>query len=143
MKTVKAIKWSIMTLIFSLAFFACSDDDDPVDPPPAEPTVTELVQNQWNVVNIMDINYKGNTTVEDYRDTFITGGTIEFRSDSSAILKIDGDTDTSDYLIVSDELIMLDGEPFKINELTSSSLIMTYEERIDTPFYDNIVTLKR
>lgn len=138
-----------MRKLIALALFAvvvlasCKEDDTAVDPTPK--TTAEKVQHKWNLTSIFDINYVGSTTTIESIDTIDigVGGYLDFRSDNKVYMNIDGDLDTSDYQIINDNAISFDGDAFKITTLTDTEFKLTYEERTDTPYYDNVVTMNR
>jgi hypothetical protein len=108
-------------------------------------STTDLVQKKWRLVSTQDVEYVGTTNVV---DTIITtpGATtdsIEFKSNNTAVYDFMGITDTISYQILSDTKMILDVDTFTINTLNLNDFVMTYYNRVDTPNYDAIITLKR
>jgi len=130
-------------LLVCVAFASCKDDEDTPDPKPL--TTQEKIQHKWDVTSIIDYNYKGASTTPDYNDTIDigVGGYVDFRADNKVYTNFDGDLDTSDYQIINDNAISMDGEAFVISELTTTMFQIKYEERTDTPYFDNVITLNR
>ena len=108
-------------------------------------STTEMVQKKWGLISTQDVEYVGTTNVVDtiITNTFGTTDSIEFKSDNTAVANIMGMTDTISYQILSDTKMILDADTFTINTLTLNDFVMTYSNRVDTPNYDNIITLKR
>ncbi len=130
--------------IMLVAFAACKDDDTSTTPEP-ELTTAQKIQHKWNIDNIIDINYNGQTTTVESRDTFppVTGDYIHFLANNTAEFKFDGDTDDVDYKIVNDQTLEFDGDVFTIVTLTESLFVFRYEDRASDPYYDNYVYLSR
>ena len=108
-------------------------------------STTEMVQKKWGLISTQDVEYVGTTNVVDtiITNTFGTTDSIEFKTDNTAVANIMGTTDTISYQILSDTKMILDADTFTINTLTLNDFVMTYSNRVDTPNYDNIITLKR
>ena len=108
-------------------------------------STTEMVQKKWGLISTQDVEYVGTTNVVDtiITNTFGTTDSIEFKSDNTAVANFMGMTDTISYQILSDTKMILDADTFTINTLTLNDFVMTYSNRVDTPNYDNIITLKR
>jgi len=130
-------------LLFVVAFTSCKDEETTPDPTPL--TTKQKLQHKWNIVSIIDYNYVGATTTPDDTDTIDigVGGYADFRTDDKMYANINGDLDTLSYQIINDNALSMDGEPYVINELSTNKLIMTYEERTDTPYYDNVISFDR
>ncbi len=108
-------------------------------------STTEMVQKKWGLISTQDFEYVGTTNVVDtiITNTFGTTDSIEFKSDNTAVANIMGMTNTVSYQILSDTKMILDSDTFTINTLNLNDFVMTYSNRVDTPNYDNIITLKR
>ena len=108
-------------------------------------STTEMVQKKWGLISTQDVEYVGTTNVVDTIITYTYGTTdsIEFKSDNTAVANFMGMTDTISYQILSDTKMILDADTFTINTLTLNDFVMTYSNRVDTPNYDNIITMKR
>ena len=108
-------------------------------------STTEMVQKKWGLISTQDVEYVGTTNVVDtiITNTFGTTDSIEFKSDNTAVANFMGMTDTISYQILSDTKMILDADTFTINTLTLNDFVMTYSNRVDTPNYDNIITMKR
>jgi hypothetical protein len=108
-------------------------------------TTTEKIQKKWRLVNSQDIEYVGTTNVVDTIINYPYGTTdsIEFKTNNTAVASYFGMLDTVSYQILSDTKIILDADTFTINTLTANDFVMAYYNRVDTPHYDIIVTLKR
>ena len=131
----------ISAIIIGLVF-SCKKDDKKQDS--TIPLTTEQkIRNNWSIENIIDCNYIGSSTMLDNKDTLYKSGSIDFGDGNKAYADFGGDLDTVDYLIVSDNSLDFDGERYEIIELTTSKFTFKYFHRSDTPYYDNIVTLKR
>jgi hypothetical protein len=120
---------------------ACSDDkEDPV----VTLTSSQKIQNKWNFISSND-NYISPTGTIDSTDYFLGegGDYIEFRTNNTYVFKAGGDKDTMPYKILGGTKIILASDTFTINTLTEKDFILTYSDRTSTPFYDNVVTLKR
>lgn len=126
-----------------LVFGSCSDED--TTPTTTQLTTAEKIQNKWNVTSVIDYNFVGTSTTLDNTDTLDlgAGAYFNFRSDNKVYVNWDGDLDTSDYQIISDNAISFEGEAYKIKTLTATEFKLTYEERTDTPYYDNVVLMNR
>jgi len=108
-------------------------------------STTDLVQKKWRLVSTQDVEYVGTTNVV---DTIITTpaaitDSIEFKTNNTAIYTFMGIADTVNYQIIGDTKIAIDVDTFTINTLTVNDFVMTYNYRVDSPYYDNIITLKR
>ena len=108
-------------------------------------STTEMVQKKWGLISTQNVEYVGTTNVVDtiITNTFGTTDSIEFKSDNTAVANIMGMTNTVSYQILSDTKMILDSDTFTINTLNLNDFVMTYSNRVDTPNYDNIITLKR
>ncbi len=71
------------------------------------------------------------------------GDYIEFGTNNTYVFNVGGDNDTMPYQILGDTKIILASDTFTINALTEKDFIITYSDRSSTPYYDNVVTLKR
>jgi hypothetical protein len=129
---------------FIVLLASCKDEDTTPDGT-TELTTAEKVQHTWNLTSIMDFNYVGASTTIDNIDTFDVGtsSTVDFRADNKAYITLDGDFDTTDYNIVDAQTITFDGDNFTIDVLTATEFKLTFSERTDTPYYDNVVLLNR
>jgi len=108
-------------------------------------STADLIQKKWRLVSTQDVEYVGTTNVV---DTIITTpgaitDSIEFKTNNTAIYTFMGFADTVNYQIIGDTKIAIDVDTFTINTLTVNDFVMTYNYRVDTPYYDNIITLKR
>lgn len=132
-----------IALLALVLISSCKEDDTP-DTTKTE-TTAEKIQHTWNTTSIMDYNFVGASTTLDYIDTFDLGtnATIDFRTNNKAYVNFDGDMDTTDYQIVNDQTINFDGDVFTINTLTATEFKLTYAERTDTPYYDNVLIMNR
>jgi hypothetical protein len=127
-----------------IAFTSCKDDGTTPDDTTTTLTTAEKIQHTWNITSIMDFNFVGATTTLDYIDTVDVGtSTVDFRVGNMAYINLDGDLDTVDYQVINDQTIKFDGDVFDINTLTTSEFKVTYSERTDTPYYDNVVLFNR
>jgi hypothetical protein len=120
---------------------ACNDDkEDPIAPL----TTAQKIQNKWNFISSND-NYISSTGTIDSTDYFLGegGDYIEFGTNNTYVFNVGGDNDTMPYKILGDTKIILASDTFTINTLTEKDFIFTYSDRTSTPFYDNVVTLKR
>jgi hypothetical protein len=108
-------------------------------------TTTEKIQKKWRIVNSQDIQYVGTTNVVDTIMTTpgATSDSIEFKTNNMAVYEFFGMLDSVSYQILSDTKIVFDTDTFAINTLTANDFVMAYYNRVDTPHYDNIITLKR
>lgn len=135
-------------LIISLTIVAClsSCKKDNTNSTNSE-TTTQKIQHNWNLTSIEDIQYKGSSTTQ--IDTIISygkaGDYINFSNNNKAYIRIAASNDTLPYSILNDSKIILDGDTFTINNLTSSNLKMTYYGRETNPvnYWDNVITLNR
>lgn len=139
----KTLLIAALILVGAFCFTACNDDETGGET--TELTTAEKMQHRWNLDCIKDITYKGSTTDLDYIDTVVSGAGdyIEFKGDNKAYMKIDGDMDTVAYDIVNDQTFNFDGDVFTISTLTSSQFEAVYKERVDTPYFDNVVKMSR
>jgi nucleoside-specific outer membrane channel protein Tsx len=108
-------------------------------------STTDMVQKKWRLVSTQDVQYVGTTNVV---DTIITTpaaitDSIEFKTNNTAVFTFMGFADTVNYQIIGDTKIVVDADTFTINTLNLNDFVMTYSNRVDTPHYDIIVTLKR
>ncbi len=135
---------NLFLLIGLLAFASCGDDA--TTPKEESETTAQKVQHRWTLVSVIDYNYVDSSTTLDYIDTIIGSNPanyVEFRADNTASAQIDGDTETFSYSILSDNMIVFDGDDFVITTLNANTFIMTYADREDIPYYDNVITMKR
>lgn len=136
---------SILTAFIAL-FVSCKKEESKSSSTETPLTTAQLVQNKWSLVNVLDINYVGATTTIDYIDTLVVGGPddyIDFRTNNLAYLLAEGEYDTIPYSIVSDSKINLDGELLDIAKLTKNEFVISFSERTEVPYYDNVINLKR
>ena len=110
-------------------------------------TTTQKIQHNWNLSSIEDIQYKGSSTTQigliiSYGKA---GDYINFSNNNKAYVRIAASNDTMSYSILNDSKIILDGDTFTINNLTSSNLRMTFYGRETNPVknWDNVITLNR
>jgi len=108
-------------------------------------STADLIQKKWRLISTQDVQYVGTTNVVDTIITYpyATTDSIEFKTNNTAVASFFGMIDTVSYQILSDTKIAIDADTFTINTLTVSDFVMTYNNRVDTPHYDNIITLKR
>ncbi len=140
------MKKSILISLVALTMvYACNDDNDPDTVDNTTLTTTEKIQNKWILESIWDNVYVGSSNTYDYTDTIdmLPGDYMDFRSDDKLYMKIEGDFDTTDYLVIDDQTMSVGTELFEISYLSSSEFVLTFYERTDTPFYDNVVSLRR
>jgi hypothetical protein len=132
----------LLSLVTIGIFASCGKDKTTTT---ATTTTTEKIQKKWRLVNSQDIEYVGTTNVVDTIINYPYGTTdsIEFKTNNTAVASYFGMLDTVSYQILSDTKIILDADTFTINTLTANDFVMAYYNRVDTPHYDIIVTLKR
>lgn len=137
----------ILAIGLTISLFACSGSDSDDEPINNDTPLTnvEKIQQRWTIEHIIDHNYVGASTVIDNYDTIISGPNnfLEFRNNGLVYLDFEGDLDTGTYYIPNDSILVLDSEELKISKLSTSSLTLMYKNRVDTPYYDNVITLKR
>jgi len=134
---------NLFLFIGLLVFASCGDN---ATTPKESETTAQKVQHRWTLVSVIDYNYVDSSTTIDYIDTIIASNPanyVEFRADNTASAQIDGDQETFSYSILSDNRIVFDGDDFVITTLNANTFIMTYADREDIPYYDNVITLKR
>lgn len=124
------------------SFLGCQKDNDGED---STPPVIEQIQQFWTLENIEDINYEGRTTNVKNREKLNLSPTdyMDFRNDGKVYRKIQDDLDTISYDLKTDNLIELGSEIFSIEVINENSFKLLYEERIDTPYFDNVIELRR
>jgi hypothetical protein len=108
-------------------------------------STADLIQKKWGLISTQNVEYVGTTNVV---DTIITTpaaitDSIEFKTNNTAVFTFMGFADTVNYQIIGDTKIVVDVDTYKINTLTMNDFVMTYNYRVDSPYYDNIITLKR
>ena len=108
-------------------------------------STADLIQKKWGLISTQNVEYVGTTNVV---DTIITTpaaitDSIEFKTNNTAVYTFMGFADTVNYQIIGDTKIVVDADTFTINTLTVNDFVMTYNYRVDSPYYDNIITLKR
>jgi len=132
-----------IALLFVVAFTSCKDEETTPDPTPL--TTKQKLQHKWNIVSIMYHNYVGATPTPHYTDTINigVGGYADFRTNDNMYSNINGDLDTLSYQIINDNALSMNGELYVINELSTNKFILTYEERTDTPYYNNVISFDR
>lgn len=132
----------LLSLVTIGIFASCGKDKSTTN---GSTTTTEKIQKKWRLVNSQDIEYVGTTNVVDTIITFpyATTDSIEFKTNNMAVYSFLGSADSISYQILGDTKIILDADTFAINTLTANDFVMAYYNRVDTPHYDNIITLKR
>jgi len=130
----------ILSALVLFAVSSCTDDSGVNDA-----TTEELVQHKWNIKSIIDKNYLGASTTFSHYDTLEVkaGDFVDFRTDNKAYMSFDGDLDTSAYNVINDLTIKIGEDVYSINVLNDINFVLQYEERTDTPYFDNIVHLTR
>jgi len=108
-------------------------------------STADLIQKKWGLISTQNVEYVGTTNVVDTIINYPYGTTdsIEFKTNNTAVASYFGMLDTVSYQILSDTKMILDADTFTINTLTANDFVMAYYNRVDTPHYDIIVTLKR
>jgi hypothetical protein len=108
-------------------------------------STADLIQKKWGLISTQNVEYVGTTNVVDTIINYPYGTTdsIEFKTNNTAVASYFGMLDTVSYQILSDTKMILDADTFTINTLNLNDFVMTYSNRVDTPHYDIIVTLKR
>lgn len=137
------IKNTLVICSLSSCLVACKKEN--AEDNSSEKTIIELVQQFWTIQNIEDINYEGTSTTVKDRDKLTLSPTdyMEFRNDGKVYRKIQDDLDTISYDLKTDNLIELGSEIFSIEVINENSFKLLYEERIDTPYFDNVIELRR
>lgn len=106
-----------------------------------------MLQNNWNLVSIHDIQYVGaSTTIVDTTISYgLPGDYVNFNSNGKAYYRISGSYDTVNYSLLSDTKMLFDGDTFTVNTLTTTDMVMTYYGRETSPVnnWDNVIVLKR
>lgn len=129
--------------MISIGIFASCGKDSTTTSTPS--TTTQKIQKKWRIINSQDINYLGtSTTVDTIIDNIpAISDSIEFKADGKAYYTWFGAPDTVSYSIISDTKIIFDGSEHTINTLDANNFVSTYYERVDTPYFDNVLILKR
>ena len=109
-------------------------------------SITQKIQNRWNLAHIMNYVYAGMTTNLDYIDTLTVGTLgdyIEFKADQRAYSNIGGFKDTNDYSILGDNKFVLGNDTFDISILTTNQFVLSISDRSSATWYDNVISLTR
>ncbi|MCF8255161.1 MAG: hypothetical protein K9H61_13290 [Bacteroidia bacterium] len=136
----------ILTLGFGLLASCKKEDSTTTSNNSSTLTTAQKIQNKWNFVSVIDYNYVGASTTLDYIDTLALGSAgdyLDFKTNNKVHISIDGEQDSLDYSIVGDTKLIFDGDTYDITKITANEFVFTYSERIDPPYYDNVIVLKR
>ncbi|MBK7763709.1 MAG: hypothetical protein IPI46_10110 [Bacteroidetes bacterium] len=110
-------------------------------------TTLQKLQNNWNLINISDIQYVGSSTtvIDTIINYGLSGDYVNFNSNGKAYYRIAGSYDTVNYNLINDTQILFDGDTFTVNSLTTTDMVMTYYGRETSPVnnWDNVLVLKR
>ncbi len=106
-------------------------------------TTAQKVQHKWAVVSIIDNSHDG---TGDYADT-LTGTSddfMNFSSNGTATIQIQGQSSPFSYSIISDSQILLATETYTIETLTDAQLVLYVKDVISSTEYDEeTINLKR
>jgi hypothetical protein len=137
------MKNTVLLCMLLIVFNSCRKDQT-TTPEVDLTTPIEKLQNNWTWNYNIDYNYVGASTTPDYNDTLtIAGDYINFKTDNTADIRIGGQTDNVAYSLISDSVLMFDGDTFVINKLTDYEFQFTYSERTAVPYFDNVNTLTK
>jgi hypothetical protein len=118
-----------LAFLIAILFASCKKEKDP------------SLQGLWNIDNVT-YKYYINNTLDD-TDVDLSGGTLEFKSDGTAVLNYMGDTDTSSYTITGDK-VSFDGDTYDIKTLTDDNATLYIKETYAPGEYDELfVNLSR
>ena len=106
-------------------------------------TTAQKVQHKWAVVSIIDNSHDA---TGDYADT-LTGTSddfMNFSSNGTATIQIQGQSSPFSYSIISDSQILLATETYTIETLTDAQLVLYVKDVISSTEYDEeTINLKR
>ena len=128
------------TMIFLLAgasvFTACKKTETTTQ------TTAQKVLGKWTFVSAVGSQtYQGTTTPSSH--TGVAGDYVDFRTDGKVYIYNGGDRDTSNYKIISDNLIKVDSDTAQIKTLTTSSFVV-YSKTVAPQYsYESTTTLKK
>jgi hypothetical protein len=141
------MKKTLLILALGSGLFVSCKKEEPKPSDNTTPmTTTQKIQQKWNLSSVIDIEYIGSSTTIDNIDTLVLGAPgdyADFRADNKVYISVTGEFDTLPYSILSDSKIVFDDQLFDISKLTTSQFEMKFSERIDTPYYDEIINFKR
>ncbi len=134
MKTTKYL----LAMGLGLALFASCKKDDPA------PTTAQRVQGVWKLDKVISyFQFTGNPAMRD--TTFgLATDYVDFRTDNKVYSFVDGEFDTLNYAIISDNSLLLDGDTTTIQTLTSTNLdLFSSDYRNATNFEEITIKLKK
>ena len=132
----------LFTLLTITLFTACKKDKDNK---PAQTTL-QKIQHKWNFISSIDYNYVGMTTNLSSIDTLaigMPGEYIDFRIDNKVYSFITGTYDTASYSVLDDARISVDTDTLFISTLNDNAFTLIFSERINAPYYDNVLSLSK
>ena len=103
-------------------------------------TTAEKVQGTWQLQSEI---YHQNVGGVDFSDTTLgNGATIEFRNDNKVYSDIQGQKDTSVYILTGDTQITLNGtDTYDIKSLTSNLFVLYTKQTQGSDYYEGTITL--
>ena len=116
------------------AFTACDKDDDD--------NVQASIQHKWSVNNII---YNVESTMLD--TTIIYVGTdadyFDFRADGKVYSHMEGAADTTDYEVINNEHLVVEGDTFDISVLTNTQFQFRNIDSSGSDSFETIANLTR
>ena len=143
---MKSLKTALVITLTALSILSCKKDDKTTTSPTPSQTTTQKVQYKWTFVSAIDFNYVGTTTTLDYIDTIAVGDPgdyVEFRTDNKAYLYTLTTYDTLEYSVINDNLMVFNSDTFNITVLTANDFTLTYSERTVSPYFDNVIKMRK
>ena len=133
-KPMKKSFLSIPVIVFALVSFSCKKKDGE--------TTAQKVQHNWTLVNVIDNSHDASGDSMD-TTTAMTGDYMNFNSNGTVTLQIDGSPATSSYSIVKDSLLLAT-QAYSIKVLTDNQFVLYAKEATSATEYDEeTINLKR
>lgn len=119
----KIILFGLTVMLLLTVFSSCKKEEHVT-------TTTEKIQQKWSVVNIKVTSQSSGVTVvlrsnpdQDF---------MEFRTDWKVLTYVNSESDISDYYVLNDYAISIDGETYDISNLSKTTLTISKTEETDS-----------
>lgn len=133
---MKKLILSIAIITSLIIAASCKKDKDK--------TNSSLLINKWELVNTSYREVENGVEVYTDNYTGVAGDYVDFRSDNKVYYHSDGFDDVSDYKILGDGKVDIDGDTMEIRSLTKSSVTLYGKFYTNANSYEeNTVNLKR
>ena len=106
-------------------------------------TATQKVQHNWTLVSVVDNSHDANGDNIDITAA-VSGDFMNFSSNGTVSLQIEGQPGTVSYSMVSDTQLLFATETFTIKTLTDTQLVLYFKDVLSATDYDEeTINLKR